>query len=648
MAEKVEEPEVEGASEAGVGPISPAAAMAIGARRHRAGAQADPKLDAFLDRQSRLTEIQTEHLHEQRELMLSRLRLGRWKDRVTLALQAMTVAVGLAIAAAIGVMAWQAHEDHGLSIAPFSVPPDLAARGLTGQVVAARVLDRLSLLQSATVSGRPASSYANDWGDEIKVEIPETGVSIGELNRWLREWLGSETRVTGEVVHTGAGLQVTARAADSAGQTIQGSEVNLDGLISQAAEAVYGQTQPYRYAIYLGSHGRQAEATALFSRLARSGAQEDRPWAYAGWASILQAEGRHYDAIRMAEAAKTLNPRLQPPYETLGASSDVVGHWAVGIDNPAQELAIVRDGSVVGLPPDQRSERMRFLEAVGAYYRSDFLAAAKGLRAVEAFDLEGRLAGFAPRHLRARALASLHEVTAAQPLEAGPADNNSYQAIAIGGSTLGNWSEIARRLEEGRDAPGLVGDAQRTVVQPLLAQAYAHLGRLGEAKALVAATPLDCYRCLVTRAEIAAIEHDWAAADRWWAELDRQNPTRPLAQAAWAASLLARGEFDRAIAVAREGYKRSPHFADPVELWGEALLRKGDIAGAAGKFAEADANAPRWGRNHLMWGEALMLEGRYREARAQFEAANGMDLSGPDRAALNVLVVRTAKGPLHG
>ncbi|MGH2929496.1 MAG: hypothetical protein ACRDL8_14940, partial [Solirubrobacteraceae bacterium] len=259
MAERTQEPDVEGASEAGVGPISAAAAMAIGARRQRAGARPDPVLDDFLGRQSRLTDIQTEHLHEQRELMLSRLRLGRWKDRVTLALQAMTALVGLALAAAVAVMAWQAHEDRGLSIAPFSVPPDLAARGLTGQVVASRILDRLSQLQAETVSGRPASSYANDWGDAIKVEIPDTGVSIGELNRYLREWLGSETRVTGEIVRSGAGMQVTARAGDLAGRTLEGPEPNLDGLIAQAAEAVYAQTQPYRYAVYLASHGRQAE-----------------------------------------------------------------------------------------------------------------------------------------------------------------------------------------------------------------------------------------------------------------------------------------------------------------------------------------------------------------------------------------------------
>ena len=109
-----------------------------------------------------------------------------------------------------------------------------------------------------------------------------------------------------------------------------------------------------------------------------------------------------------------------------------------------------------------------------------------------------------------------------------------------------------------------------------------------------------------------------------------------------------RGDVDGAIAKLEAAHSKGPQFADALELWGEALMRKSDYAGAAAKFAEADKYAPRWGRNHLMWGEALMLSGRHREARMQYEAASGMDLSKPDRAALNLLLGRTAKGPLHG
>jgi tetratricopeptide (TPR) repeat protein len=181
-----------------------------------------------------------------------------------------------------------------------------------------------------------------------------------------------------------------------------------------------------------------------------------------------------------------------------------------------------------------------------------------------------------------------------------------------------------------------------------LATAYARLGRLAEAEALISKTPLDCYDCLQARGLVASLRRDWAQADRWYGEAARQAPSIPRAQTVWGQSLLDRGDPDGAIARFRDAHRITAHFADPVELWGEALMRKGDLAGAVAKFAEADQYAPRWGRNHLRWGEALMFAGRYAEARRQYEAANGMDLSRPDRAALNVLLARTAKGPLHG
>ena len=264
MAERLEEPEA--ATEQALDQASPAAvALALG--RTIEGRQGPRRRGDRLPARSRrrLIDLQTEHLHEQRELQTSRLRWGRFSDRMKAAIQVMTALVGLAVVAAVGAMAWRAHEDHGLRIEAFSVPPDLAQTGLTGQVVASQLLDQLAELQAKTVTGRPASTYANDWGGDIKVEIPETGVSIGELNRYLREWLGGETRITGEVVRTAAGLAVTARAGADPGATFQGAETDIDKLTQQAAEAIYAQTQPYRYAVYLASSGRQAEALAAFA-----------------------------------------------------------------------------------------------------------------------------------------------------------------------------------------------------------------------------------------------------------------------------------------------------------------------------------------------------------------------------------------------
>ncbi|HEX4096344.1 MAG TPA: hypothetical protein VHX64_06420, partial [Caulobacteraceae bacterium] len=123
MAEHGEDPNAESGTSASSAPdASPAAvALALG-RTSKGGKALDAEATAFLRDQRRLINLQTEHLHEQRELQTSLLRLGRWKGRVTLGLQGLTGLVGLAIAAAVAVMAWQAHEAHGLTIAPFSVP----------------------------------------------------------------------------------------------------------------------------------------------------------------------------------------------------------------------------------------------------------------------------------------------------------------------------------------------------------------------------------------------------------------------------------------------------------------------------------------------------------------------------------------------
>ena len=109
-----------------------------------------------------------------------------------------------------GLMVWGAAHANGLVIRAFSVPPDLAARGLTGEVVASKMLDEICVAQTLfnTVAQDPAV-LANNWGNDIKVEIPETGISLGEVYRFLREWLGHETMVGGEIVRTPEGLAMT-------------------------------------------------------------------------------------------------------------------------------------------------------------------------------------------------------------------------------------------------------------------------------------------------------------------------------------------------------------------------------------------------------------------------------------------------------
>jgi hypothetical protein len=142
-------------------------------------------------------------------------------------------------------------------------------------------------------SSRAAQSYANNWGSDIKVEIPETGISIGELRDFLREWLGHDIHMSGEIFRTADGIAVTARAGGEEGATFTGKESDLDALVQKAAEHVYEVTQPYRYANYLdrnydpkGLAQRIATATEVYRRLIAGDDKKEQAWAWNGLATI--------------------------------------------------------------------------------------------------------------------------------------------------------------------------------------------------------------------------------------------------------------------------------------------------------------------------------------------------------------------------
>src|SRR5580704_17974470 len=172
----------------------------------------DPRAAAFLEKQGHLVDLQAEVLAREEVLRHWSLRVHHVSDVLKLAFEFAVAVIVLAVAAFIGTTVWSAVHDDGLVIEAFSTPPDLAARGLTGEVVAGRMLDKLSALQAETSSLRAPTSYENNWGKDIKAEIPETGVSIGEFNLYLHQWLGHQTHITGDVIHGGSGIIVTARA----------------------------------------------------------------------------------------------------------------------------------------------------------------------------------------------------------------------------------------------------------------------------------------------------------------------------------------------------------------------------------------------------------------------------------------------------
>ena len=617
---------------------------------------------------SRRSSAESEFLRKETrklDLEMHHLRLRHFNETLTVGLKLLAILAGAAVVASVAAMAWAAHLDNGLVIQPFSVPPDLAQRGLNGEVVASQVLDGIANMQAQTSSVRPADSYERNWGDDIKVEIPDTGVSIGELNRWLRQSLGHETRISGEVYRTPTGVAVTARVGSETGVTFSGTDAQLPLLIAKSAEAVYAETQPYRHAVFALAHGRPQEAMATFERLAREGSGEDRAWALAASGYGMLEQGRPADARRLALDAIRAGPRLPIAYGVLNDADYTFGREEERI------WAIRKDVELVDAAPDPASggQGARILahnlleDAQGDY--KDLLAGLTSLvRAGSVTTWQGVLptegnASFPLQYEIASAFAEIHQPGVAMRLVSGypnrelaryPESPSTVAALA--GQALDDGRMIADAVGPEivrAKAAGIGGSSMlNSDLIPRMAWAQALLGRRAAAEALISDTPVDCYLCLRMRGRIAAQFHDWAGAERWFAEAVRQAPSSPFAYVDWARALIAQGRPADAEAKLSEAAKAGPHYADVFETWGEARLAKGDLQTAIAEFKRAHAEAAFWGRNHLLWGEALMLSGRYGEARKQYEAADRLDLSKGDRAALDVLLARSAKGPLHG
>jgi len=605
MAEHEENQQTETIQPGPASPDSGLAAAALALARNRRGAKPDDRLDAFLEKQGQLTDaqrqlvgLQMEHLHEERALHHRHLALKYFGDRLRIGLLLLAIAFGLVVAVGLVSMVWQAHEDHGLVVEAFSVPPDLAQRGLTGQVVGKQVLDKLSEMQVRTESIRAASSYSNNWGDDLKVEIPETGVSLGELSRYLRDRLGHETRISGEVFRTPAGLTITARAGEGAAKSFSGADIDIDGLVQQAAEAVYARTQPYRYSQYLLASGRVSESTAVLQGLTHNPDPRERAWAHRGLgADDLLLNGDAAADAREQRTALRESPAFASPLFDLSVAEFVQGHDQAATRAAESFLAAGRARRL-----DIAPERMDGIDAIARFYRALIQGdKAEAIRQTpQLLKLLATPGGKFPLSDVAYASALGHDPSSfrlvARLLDA----HDPHVSLASGVLALNAGDAAAVSiLAQLHDSPPRPGPDFNDPFLPRtatcwLAIAKARFGDLAGARALIETTPTECYLCVRARGIVAAAGGDRREAERWFAEAIRQGPDLPQAFVDRGSAYLAWGDAEGASADARTANKLSPHYADALKLWGDALARLNRWSDARAKYDAALGYAPAW------------------------------------------------------
>lgn len=606
--------------------------------------------DELLSRQIELTELQIADLKREDRIRHWSLRVRHISDVMKLAFEVSGAIILIALVVFLVSAIWNASHDNGLVIDAFNVPSEMATRGLTGQVVAAQLQDKLAALQDATNSARPAESYTNNWGDDIKVEIPDTGVSIGEFYRYLAGWLGNQTHINGEVFRTEGGIAITVRSGDAAA-TVIGKESDFDTLLQQAAEKIYEHTQPYRYAVFLPVTDQASidRGVAIFQRLAATGSLQDKIWSHTGLSTLY---GNLDPLLAPDEQRKSLalNPDFTMAYINLGQYELALGHdeAALQYQERAVELLRYNNGEIaarawtISKPAN---------EGTLATMHCDFGTALDRYRVAMEFPDYAGLQEFS-REQVVLLLTALHESSAAsRARDAWPAANDPPTLGQRSGAEItrmflrGDWAGllaaragVEASVEHLATVPGFTQRATDAIltrqVWPNMIIAIAETGDTAGAAALANKTPLDCFACLRARARVAAASKDWPRAEAWFKRVTDYAPSIPWGWYDWGRALMAKGDLDGAMAKLDMAHDKAPHWADPLEAIGEALLAQKNADDAADKFEQAAEFAPRWGRLHLKWGEALLADGDSDGANKQFALAATLDLTQAEQAEL--------------
>ena len=280
LGDDEEKPEVE-APEALAG--TEAFAAAVAARLAGSDPEVARDTSAFLRDQSHLLRVQAKYLEDEHTARLHYLRgqarevdIRRFGLRLRIGFQSLIALIATVIGIGVAIMIHDAVTSRRVVVDPFDIATNVAAQVPSGKIIAAGLLDELSRLQDATRSQIERRDLSNAWASQVKLEVPETGISLGEISRLLRERFGDDVHIDGDLIATPtAGLALTVRGNGVPPKTFSGPATELEKLTVQAAEYVYSKSQPARWAYYLQDAGRNEEAIA-FCRAAVGSAQQGR------------------------------------------------------------------------------------------------------------------------------------------------------------------------------------------------------------------------------------------------------------------------------------------------------------------------------------------------------------------------------------
>jgi tetratricopeptide (TPR) repeat protein len=560
----------------------------------------------FLEKQARLIDVQTRHVEAEHPLRMSHLRnqsmegkLRRVGQRIRISMQVFIALVVTVLGLGLLIMLHDAFTSRSVVVDAFQAPQALASRGLTGDVVAAGVLDALQKLQDATRSVAKGLDTRGAWSSDVKIDVPETGISIGEINRLLHERFGHDLHIDGDLVQTeSGGLALTVRGDGVPAKTFQGAATDLDKLTTEAAEYVYGRSQPFRYATYLIDSGRYDDALAFFPGAYARAPETERAEYANSWGNTYASLYKPAEALEKYRLALTLKPRFWKTWGNLvGVLAIVYGEEAAWREGRAMQRA------ADSAPASDRPTAVNVNNF--AIMSQDFPLQLASSTQDAAFNQGAGASATIEGPAIADEYANLHDpVHAAQWMTLSDPDDSLTKSETF---LLPAYAALDRH-DVAAAIPPLQTFWKAWLADPnlqytyntqgcLLGLAYGLTGRMAEADAVFKRVG-NWAICTALHGD--ALEHagDLAGAERLWADGIRVGPDLSPVYLHRGISEMNRGDFAHAGADLATASAKSPHWADTWKAWGDLLAREGRWKQAVAKYDEALKYAPAWTALH--------------------------------------------------
>lgn len=581
----------------------------------------------LIEEQIKLASLQREHLKTQ-----------HIRDRFLVAFDLTLAVCGLVVLVIVAALFWDAVTSRSVIILPFDVPADLAAEGRSGKVVATELLGHLRTLQDATRSDQAKRSVSDAWSNRIELQIPEVGISIDEVENLLHRWLSHDEHISGSVTETGDRIAVAIQGDNISYREFDGGRGGLDSLLTKAAEYVYGESEPYLFAVYLFNQGRYSEVIAFARSKYPSADASDKPRFLSVWANALFAPGRYQEALEKLQEAVRLKPDFWLGYDNMMGVQQSMGEEEAMVQTGREmERRAMRHSWAAAKVPPGYWENLDYMLADWPSFHADEQAdmAESGGRGTQTSQN-------AP--LDAWSLAQMHDRRAAEiELETSPGTEQDNFVVAQSAFVRAyialDRRQFADALKQMRIVKSIASkdsSVQSAFESPAacwlaLAEFRAGEGANADSDIRQGGHYVDCY---TFKGDIAEGRGQWSAAQKDYAAAVALAPSMPSPYESWGEALARRGRYAEAIVQFRLAQLKGPHWADPLEHWGEALAALGRFPEAVAKYQEAAIYAPQWGTLYLDWGRALDRLRQHASALEKFKRAWDLDLTAAERASI--------------